>query len=276
MLKLLVAIDRSLEASIALRMACFFGLQVNIRPIYVSDPPGRDISFGAGWAWKSWERETSQQAGETIEDLVVTERSQCPNIEDPVVLIGDPFQKIADHFSKNEYDLLITGAPFRGQEPKSLCHRYGVFAKKMDMNVPLLMVRRLKNIHRIIALTDGSVPAERALGVLIRLVPLLAADIILVALGHGSNTPSSETLNLERGLAIFREKGIEVSGQTLSGMDLQKLKRDLFEADLVVAPYPIDDSKGPLQDLLSINDIKAALFCIGKEWPAAGKGRRGA
>ncbi len=266
MLNLLVAIDRSLEASIALRTACFFGLQIRIQPIHVSDPPGRNMSFGAGWAWKSWERETSQQAGENIEDLVITERSQCPNIEDPVVLIGEPFQKIANHFLENDYDLLVTGAPFRGLEPKAICNKYGIFAKKVDKEVPLLMVRHLKTINRIIALTDGGVPAEKALGILIRLAPLLSGDIVLVALPQTHNpSPKTEALNLERGLAIFKEKGIEVEGRTLSSMDTGKLKRELHDADLVVAPYPVDDSKGQLQDLLQVDDIKSALFCIGKE-----------
>lgn len=48
MMNLLVAVDRSLEASFALRTACLFGLQIRIRPIYVLDPPGRNNTFGAG------------------------------------------------------------------------------------------------------------------------------------------------------------------------------------------------------------------------------------
>ena len=53
MLNLLVAIDRSLEASFALRTACLFGTDLNIQPIYVFEPPGRNLAFGAGWARKS-------------------------------------------------------------------------------------------------------------------------------------------------------------------------------------------------------------------------------
>ena len=140
MLKLLVAIDRSLEASIALRMACFFGLQMYIQPIYVSEPPGRNMSFGAGWAWKSWERETSQQAEESIEDLVITERNQCPNIENPVVLLGEPFQKIVNHFFENDYDLLVTGAPFRGLEPGAICNKYGTYSKKSKKEMAIMIV----------------------------------------------------------------------------------------------------------------------------------------
>ena len=90
MLNLLVAVDHSLEASFALRTACLLGLQIRIRPIYVFDPPGRDMSFGAGWAWKSWERDTRQQAKTYIDDLVLAERNQCANIEDPVIVMGDP------------------------------------------------------------------------------------------------------------------------------------------------------------------------------------------
>ncbi|MDR3630427.1 MAG: universal stress protein [Desulfocapsaceae bacterium] len=263
MLKLLVAVDRSLEASIALRTACFLGSQVRIQPIYVVDPPGRDMTFGAGWAWKSWERETSQQAEENIEDLVISERSQCPNIDNPIILTGEPFQKISSYSWENDFDLVVTGAPFRGLEPKALLNRFAAVARKAEKSIPLLVMRHLKDMQRIVAFTDGGASAEKALGILIRLVPPLSADIVLIALAQGSRpSPNTETLNLERGLAIFREKGIEVSGRTLSNLDPGKLQIELQGADLVVGP--MEDSRTQVQDLLQ-NDIRAALFCIGRD-----------
>jgi nucleotide-binding universal stress UspA family protein len=263
MLKLLVAVDRSLEASIALRTACLFGLQVRIQPIYAVDPPGRNMTVGAGWAWKSWEREASQQAEENIEDLVISERTQCPNIEDPVVLTGEPFQKMAGYFWENDFDLVIAGTPFRGLELKALISRFAAVAKKSEKPLPLLVMRHLKDIKRIVAFTDGGVAAETALGILIRLIPPLAADIVLIALAQGAApSPNAETLNLERGLAIFSEKDIEVKGQTLSSLDPQKLKAELQRADLVVGHYPLEDSRTQVQDQL-LHDINAALFCIG-------------
>ena len=128
MLNLLVTIDRSLEASFALRTACLFGADVNIQPIYVFEPPSRDMAFGAGWARKSWERETSRQAEENIGELVQAERSQCPSIHDPVVLTGDSIQEPAEYFWSGDFDLLVVGAPFRGMGPMALCRRFGHIA----------------------------------------------------------------------------------------------------------------------------------------------------
>lgn len=265
MLKLLVAVDRSLEASIALRTACLLGLQVRIQPIYVLDPPGRDMTVGAGWAWKSWERETSQQAEENIEDLVISERSQCPNIEDPVVLTGEPFQKISSYFWENGFDLVVTGAPFRGLDPKALSSRFAAVARRSEKSIPLLVMRHLKEMRRIVAFTDGSASAEKALGILIRLIPPLSEDIVLIALAQGSPpSPNTETLNLERGLAIFSEKGIKVRGETLSGLDPAKLKTELQGADLVVGHYAMEESRNQVQDMV-MHDIRAALFCIGRD-----------
>ena len=176
MFNLLVAIDRSLEASFALRTACLLGSDLNIQPIYVVDPPGRDIAFGAGWARKSWERETSRQAEEAIEDLVLAERNQCPAIHDPVVITGDFIQEPAEYFWSGKFDLLVVGAPFRGLGPLSLCRRFSHTARKEHRALPLMVVRQLGNIEKIVALTDGTDLAENSLGLLLKVSSFLSGS----------------------------------------------------------------------------------------------------
>ena len=237
MLNLLVVIDRSLEASFALRTACLFGADINIQPLYVFDPPGRDIAFGAGWARKSWERETSRQAEESIEDLVVAERTQCPNILDPVALTGDPTQEPAEYFWSGKFDLMVLGAPFKGLGPLALCRRFGHVAHKEHRPLPLLVVRHLKNIENVVALTDGSDLAESALGLLLKINYLISGGISLIGtVGDKAKPSSTETLNLERGLAILNEKGIQATGHTASALGAEKLSAMVKAADLLVNP----------------------------------------
>jgi len=265
MLNLLVAVEHSLEASFALRTACFFGMKINIRPIYVIDPPGRDISLGAGWARKSWERETHQQAKAYIEDLLVAERNQCANIEDALIMMGDPVQEITGQFWQGSYDMLVVGAPFREIEPLALSRRMQQAARKARQDLPLLVVRHLKNIRHVVALTDGSAPAESALGLLIRLSSFLSFTVTLVSLAQdNASSGDSQALSLERGQAILKEKGIDADGFTVAGLSAGELIKKIKSADLLVSPY-IEDNHHPHLCGLSDQEIQAVLFYIGRE-----------
>jgi len=242
MLNLLVAVDRSLEASFALRTACLFGTDLNIQPIYVFDPPGRDLSFGAGWARKSWERETNRQAEENIEDLVRAEKNQCPYIHDPVVLTGDPIQQPAEYFWSGKFDLLVVGAPFRASGPLALCRRFDHVVRKEHRALPLMVIRNFKNIEKIVALTDGSDIAENTLGLLLKINTFISGRITLVGLaGVRPKDSSTETLNLERGLAILNEKGIRSEGHSASALGAEHLTAMLKAADLLVNPVHRND-----------------------------------
>jgi nucleotide-binding universal stress UspA family protein len=237
MLNFLVAVDRSLEASFALRTACLFGTELNIQPIYVFNPPGRDLAFGAGWARKSWKRETSRHAEEDIEDLVIAERSQCPYIHDPVVLTGDPIQEPAEYFWSGKFDLLVVGTPFRGSGPLALCRRFGHVARKENRALPLMVVHHFKNIEKIVALTDGSDIAENTLGLLLKINAFISGRITLVGMaGTRSQDSSTETLNLERGLAILSEKEIRAEGHSASALGVERLAAMIKTADLLVNP----------------------------------------
>jgi hypothetical protein len=207
MFNILVAVDRSLESSFALRTACLFGPENRIQPVNVFEPPGRDISFGAGWARKHWERETSKQAQGNIEVLLTAERNQCPNIEKPLVLTGEPIHELARVFWEGSYDMLILGVPFRGWEGLTLSRRFSQTAKKAHKEIPILVIRQLKAINHVLALTDGSNSAESALGIFVRLSPILPHDLTLIGLSRNDHSgPESEALHLERGLAILKEK----------------------------------------------------------------------
>jgi len=262
MLNLLVTIDHSLEASFALRTACLFGTDLNIQPIHVFDRPGRDIAFGAGWARKSWERETSRQAEETIEDLVSAERSQCPFIHDPLVLTGDPIQEPADRFWSGQFDLLVVGAPFRGLGSLALSRRFNQVARKAGRPLPLMVVRHLKAIEKIVALTDGSELAENALGILLKINTFISGRIALVGIsGAESSSPSAEALNLERGLAILNEKGIRTAGHCASDLGSDHLVRMLKEAELLVNVVHPKDPHHFLFDLHE-EDIQSVLLYL--------------
>ena len=265
MLNLLVAVDTSREASVALRTACSLSPEVSIQPIYVYGPPGRDIELGAGWARHSWEKETSHLAKADIENLVLAERDQCPDINDPVILKGDSITKIADYFRQNHFDLLVLGAPFRSLETAGLGRCFRNTAPKNNKGLPLLIVRRLRNIRKIVALTDGGDSAERALGLLLRFIPFLTVKIVLVGLARaGDGSHKVQVFNIERGRAILKEKDVEAQSHTLSELGVKGIKKKLEDTDLLVCPVLPHNGYNCLKEL-EINKLRAVLFYIGQE-----------
>ena len=265
MLNLLVSVDTSHQAKIALETAGLLSSQVRVQPVYVYDPPGRDIEFGAGWARHSWERETWQQAQARIENMILTRREQCPDIKDPVLLKGDPVAKSAEFFMQNQFDLLVIGVPFRNLDSVQLIHRFQTLARKEKKELPLLIIRQFKPTGGTVILTDGGEAAEKALGLFLRFVPFLSAKIILVGLERAGD-PSEEIqlLNLERGRAILEEKEVKAQGYTISELGYDGIQKKLETADLLVCPVLSNDEQFSLSTF-TLNKNQSGLFCIGQE-----------
>ena len=242
MQKILVAVDRSLESSFALRAACQAAGPARITPIHVFDPSDRDLSFGAGWARKSWGRESGREARERIEALVFSNRDQCPAIEEAMVMGGDPVKETAGFFWKENHDLLVIGAPFRGWGPASLENRFRQVAKREGRDMPLLVVREPGELKTVTALTNGGSSAEKALDLLIKISAHRPLDVTLIGLSREpGESESTEALDLERGLAIFREKDIKPAYYTASELGRDAILELLASSDMTVDPGVVQD-----------------------------------
>jgi nucleotide-binding universal stress UspA family protein len=238
MRNLLVVMDHSLEASIALTMACRFESTVRIHPIYVTPSPGHDLEIGAGWARKSWGKENIQKARKDVQDLVISQGRQCPYLEDPIITGGDPVRTVATHFMESNYDMLITGAPYRSLDAMALAHRFKEAVRKSSKDLPLLIVRHLSTVKGTLALTDGGNQAIKTLGFLNRISPLLSEEITLIGLTRKDAAPSTtDALILERGLAILKEKNINAEGHTETGLGHEGLKKKIEKTGLLICPY---------------------------------------
>ncbi len=242
MLSSLVAVDRNLESSFALRMACWLGGRVS--PIHVVESPAREMSFGIGWARKSWEQDAVEQARLVVDELVEAERYQCPALAPLLVVAGDPVQQIATALKTQGLDLLVLGVPFRGMQAHGLARRFSQYAEKAHLEIPALLVRGLGPIKRVSALTDGSKWAEDALGLLARSEPAAGREITLIGISPGEHPdPSAEARELTRGAAILEEKGIRPAAAKASEMGEEALLKRLRDSDLVVCPHLPEDRR---------------------------------
>lgn len=263
MLSSLVAIDRNLESSFALRAAC--GLGGRVVPIHVVDSPARDLSFGIGWARKSWEQDAVEQARLNVEGLLEAERYQCPSIAAPLLAAGDPVQQIATAFRGQGLDLLVLGVPFRGMQAHGLARRFGPQAGKAEVEIPALLVRGLGPLRRLTALTDGSKWAEDALGLLARAAAGGEQEITLIGVSPGERPdPEGESRDLQRGAAILEEKGIRPAAVRAYDLGEEALLGRLKEADLVACPLLPEDKRHHRLTEFCESACRALLIYLGR------------
>ena len=264
MLSSLVAVDRNLESSFALRAACWLGGRV--RPIHVVESPAREMSFGIGWARKSWEQDAVQQARLVVDELIEAERYQCPAIEEPLVIAGDPVQQIATALKDQGLDLLVLGVPFRGLQAHGLAKRFSQYAEKAQLEIPALLVRGLGPMKKVSALTDGSKWAEDALGLLARSEPAAGREINLIAISPGEHPDlAAEARELTRGAAILEEKGIRPAAAKASELGEEALLDQLRRSDLVVCPLLPEDRRHHHLTEYCESTCRALLIFLGRQ-----------
>lgn len=264
MLSSLVAVDRNLESSFALRAACRLGGEV--RPIHVVESPERELSFGIGWARKSWEQEALEQARLTVNELIEAERHECPAIQEPILVAGDPVQEIANAMTRHRLDLLVLGVPFRGSQAHDLAKRFSQQAEKAHLEIPALLVRGLGPVRRISALTDGSKWAEDALGLLARSQPAQEREISLIGITPGEQPdPEVEAREVSRGVAILAEKGIQPQVAKASDLGEEALLAQLRRSDLVICPLLPEDKRHHRLTEYCEHSCRALLIYLGRQ-----------
>ena len=226
--------------------ACGLGPGALIHPVYVKPFKEHDLTVGAGWAWKSWEREDRIQARKDVQSLVAAQRPQCPNLKEPVVISGRAVQVAARFYLANSHDLIVIGTPFRGLHSIHIAQRFQEAIRRKGKDLPLWIVLSPKPIRRAVALTDGSDTAEKALGFLNRVISDLHLTVTLISLKRKNGVNhDTEALILERGFAILKEKGVNADGFASETLPRSRLGTEISNADLLVVPF----SSGPCVQL---------------------------
>ena len=238
MLNILVMVEDSPASATALEAACRLDPKNSVRPVFTVAHANHDLAIGAGWAWKTWERENRRWAKKDVEHRLSLHRQQFCNLEPPSVVSGRPVKAVVHRFLKKGHDLIVAGAPFRGMSPETLAHHFQKEIRQTSRDLPLWIVNDCRPVKTVTALTDGSDPAEKALGFLNRLVYSLNMDITLVGINKTDNASiDREVLNLERGFAILREKRINAKGFALKNQNHGRLKARIAQTDLLVLPF---------------------------------------
>lgn len=167
-MKVLVAVDQDLESRLALRYACHLleHFDAEVDAIHVKKDVGNIIleDFDIPFLKKDHKKKIDEQA-KAVEAAISDACEICLEGKvpcEPRILVGDPAEVILREASDKDVDLIVLG-----------CHRSSALREMLlgqvhtqvinHANRPVLIVRELRNINRVLVAYSGSSCDEDAL-----------------------------------------------------------------------------------------------------------------
>lgn len=161
MLRTLVYLNADLASSIALRYACQLTQRVGMKlhSIHVEEPDKDGHAPGTGWVRRTWEN-TMLKTGEfEIAQLIIAEKSSCPMLGAPKMLVGDRENEILREIQRESYDLFIEGS-LHSFTAKKL---YDKLQSRLYRHIPcpVIVVKNLVNIDKIALIVRDEIEAKK-------------------------------------------------------------------------------------------------------------------
>ena len=262
MIKILVPVAADLASSIALRYACQMSelIQVEIQTIHVKAASSEGSQLGTGWVRHTWEKTMLTEAEDEIAQLIRAERTHCPSLGEPLIMIGDRDEKILRELQGGSYDLYVEGTI------PTFSSSY--FSKRLeshlyqDMPCPFLMVKNLMPLHRVLLILSENVDLHKLIQVFTHIFGESNLKVELFYLKSadptGQESEGLEEMTLQAAMKALGERGwvpekskvisgqarelaaeLENHGLLLTVLDRHLKKKTFFYEFLVAAPSPI-------------------------------------
>lgn len=262
MIKILVPVAADLASSIALRYACQMSesIQVEIQTIHVKAAASESTQLGTGWVRHTWEKTMLTEAEDEIAQLIRAERTHCPSLGEPLIMIGERDEKILREIQTGSYSLFVEGTI------PTFSSSY--FIKRLeshlyqDMPCPFLMVKNLMPLHKVGLILSEYVDHHKLIEVFTGIFGESNLKVEVFYL-HSPDPAGQEGEGLaemtleatvkalgERGWAPEKSKVIsgqarelvvelEEHGLLLTGLERHLKKKTLLREFLVATPAPI-------------------------------------
>jgi hypothetical protein len=161
MLRTLVYLDADLASSIALRYACQLAQLVDMRldSVHVEEPEADGHAPGTGWVRRTWEN-TMLKTGEfEIAQLIKAEKSSCPKLGPPKMLVGDRENEILREIQRESYDFLIEGSLHSFSSKKFYDKLHSRLYRLIPC--PVMVVKNLVNIDKIALIVRDEIESKK-------------------------------------------------------------------------------------------------------------------
>ncbi len=242
-MKLLVAVDRDLESRLALRYACHLveHFDAEVDAIHVKKDVGNIIleDFDVPFLKKDHKKKIDEQAKE-VEDAIADACEICLEGKvpcEPRILVGDPAEVILREASDNNVDLIVLGchhsSPLReillGQVHTQVINH----ARR-----PVLIVRELRNINRVLVAYSGSSCDQSALDFIAPMLLRKKPEITIMHVRDIENQESQEFADacVLKGESTLKKLEHQPQTKLISGNVVEEMVREitLDNYDLVV------------------------------------------
>jgi hypothetical protein len=154
MIKTLVFLNADLASSIALRYACQMAktFEMDIKSMHVEEADAEGNPPGTGWVRRTWEKGLLGTAETEISRLINAERTSCPTLGSPKMVVGDREAEILRELEEGSYQLLVEGILLSFDASSFENRLRSKLYKKMPC--PLLLVKNLVGLSKIALLLE--------------------------------------------------------------------------------------------------------------------------
>ena len=169
MLRTLVYLDADLASSIALRYTCQLAqlIDMNLHSVHVEEPEVDGHAPGTGWVRRTWEN-TMLKTGEfEIAQLINAEKSSCPKLGPPKMLIGNRENEILREIQKESYDLFVEGS-LHSFAAKKLYDKIHSRLYRL-IPCPVIIVKNLVNIEKVALIVRNEIESKKLISMFLKI-----------------------------------------------------------------------------------------------------------
>jgi nucleotide-binding universal stress UspA family protein len=169
MLRTLVYLDADLASSIALRYACQLTqvIDVKLHIVHVEEPDHDGHAPGTGWVRRTWESAMLKTGEFEIAQLIKAEKSSCPMLGAPKMLVGDRENEILHEIQRESYDLFLEGSLYSFTAKKL----YDKIHSRLYRHIPcpVIVVKNLVNLEKIALIVKNEVESKKLVSMFLKI-----------------------------------------------------------------------------------------------------------
>jgi nucleotide-binding universal stress UspA family protein len=211
MLRTLVYIDADLASSIALRYACQLTqlIDMKLHTIHVEEPDYDGRAPGTGWVRRTWESAMLKTGEFEIAQLIKAEKSSCPMIGSPKMLVGNRENEILHEIQRESYDLFVEGSLHSFTAKKFFDKIHSRLYR--HISCPVIVVKNLVNLEKIALIVRDNVEFKKLVSMFLKIF-------------------SGARLNLDLIYCEFQEPGkLSSTGMANANGALNAVEKNLME-----------------------------------------------
>ena len=161
MLRTLVHLDADLASSIALRYICQLAeiVDMKLHSVHVEEPDKNAHAPGTGWVRRTWENTLLKTGEFQIAQLINAEKSSCPRLGAPKMLIGNREDEILREIQKESYDLFVEGLLHSFSDKKLYDKMHSRLYRLIPC--PVIIVKNLVDIEKVALIVRNELESKK-------------------------------------------------------------------------------------------------------------------